>query len=254
MVLAREATARAVSLDPNNALGLYLSAIVKIVYGHDPAGAAIDIEAAHRADPALTVPGDLMAFSGCLSGICRDEYLRRISRDIDQDPLNPLHLDDRGYERFITGDLDGAESDYRHLLDLAPTYESARYTLASILIVKGLAAEAYTLAAAEPGHYYRRAALAFSLAALNRRAEAEEQLKGLLDNDAQDACKEIAEVYAALGEKTAALDWLEKDYNDFHVGVLYLGSNPRLRSLVREPRFAALMAKSGYPLKVAAAN
>ncbi len=57
---------------------------------------------------------------------------------------------------------------------------------------------------------------------------------------------EIAEVYAYFGDKSSALDWLERDYEDRHSGVFYIGTDPWLKPLANEPRFRALLKKIGY--------
>jgi hypothetical protein len=48
--------------------------------------------------------------------------------------------------------------------------------------------------------------------AMGKRAEAESMLNELVANDAMDGQLNIAEVYAFAGNKSAALDWLERDY------------------------------------------
>jgi hypothetical protein len=56
---------------------------------------------------------------------------------------------------------------------------------------------------------------------------------------------EIAEVYAHAGNKSAALDWLERDYESRRSGVTYLGVDPFFKPLKSEPRFVALLKKIG---------
>jgi tetratricopeptide (TPR) repeat protein len=55
----------------------------------------------------------------------------------------------------------------------------------------------------------------------------------------------FAVVHAGLGENDEALDWLEKVYEERHVGVLSLKMEPEFDGLHREPRFKALLKKVG---------
>jgi hypothetical protein len=70
-------------------------------------------------------------------------------------------------------------------------------------------------------------------------------LNELLANDATDGPVNIAEVYAFTGNKAAALDWLERDYDSRRSGVVYLGVDPFFKSLASEPRYIALLKKIG---------
>jgi serine/threonine-protein kinase len=55
----------------------------------------------------------------------------------------------------------------------------------------------------------------------------------------------FAVVHAGLGENDEALDWLEKVYEERHVGALSLKMEPEFDGLHREPRFKALLGKVG---------
>ena len=52
-------------------------------------------------------------------------------------------------------------------------------------------------------------------------------------------------VYLGLGEKEKALDWLEKCYADRDTQTWFLKVDPLYDSLRNEPRFQALLKKSG---------
>jgi tetratricopeptide (TPR) repeat protein len=56
----------------------------------------------------------------------------------------------------------------------------------------------------------------------------------------------IAGVYAGLGDRTRALEWLERE-SDVGVYSTYIGIDPFLRSLHHEPRFRALLKKLRLP-------
>ncbi|MGH9659844.1 MAG: TPR end-of-group domain-containing protein, partial [Bryobacteraceae bacterium] len=55
----------------------------------------------------------------------------------------------------------------------------------------------------------------------------------------------VALVYAGMGRKSDALDWLEKAFEVRDASIPYLNVEQRLDSLRQEPRFKALLAKMG---------
>ena len=241
--LALDAMAHAASLAPNDVSVRYDSAVFKIQYGHDPKGAAVDIAAAERSDPSVPMPEELAIVTGCLSGSCYQRYIRNISAAIARDPLDAISLDERGLPRYFAGELAAAERDWRRILEINPDYGAARYYIAQILIAENKPTEALAIASDETLAVNRKAARAFAFVALGRRADAEAELRDMMAHDANDGPREIAEVYATLGEKQKALDWLQRDYDGLHAGVFFLRWNPLLRNLAAEPRFRALMDK-----------
>ena len=54
---------------------------------------------------------------------------------------------------------------------------------------------------------------------------------------------DIAVVYAALGEKDLAFDWLERAYEDRHPWLVMLAVTPKVDKLSPDPRFQALVRK-----------
>jgi hypothetical protein len=60
------------------------------------------------------------------------------------------------------------------------------------------------------------------------------------------AHSDSAWLYIGLGEKTKALDALERSFEDREVYMTFLKVNPFLDPLRSEPRFIALMKKMGF--------
>jgi len=57
----------------------------------------------------------------------------------------------------------------------------------------------------------------------------------------------IALVYAGLGEKDQAFQWLEKSYQDHEPRITRLKVDPLMDSLRADPRFADLVKRIGLP-------
>jgi tetratricopeptide (TPR) repeat protein len=56
---------------------------------------------------------------------------------------------------------------------------------------------------------------------------------------------DIATIYAGLGRRDYALDWLEKAHNERSVWLPFLGVDPCLKSLRSERRFQLLLDRAG---------
>jgi TolB-like protein len=245
MESARAAVQKALSLNPDNAPAHYSRAIMRIVYEHDPKGAMADIDAAQRSDPNVTKPFDLVIVTGCHSGPCFQKYIREVSRDLELDPLNVNTMLTRAWAYGFADNPTASIADLRRVLELNPGIDNANYMLACALIAEHRFPEALAAAQAETNPLNRRTALALAYLALGRRAEADAMIKELLANDSKNGPLQIAEVYSFAGNKTAALDWMERDYEYRRSGVLYLGADPFLRPLSSEPRYIALLKRIG---------
>ena len=56
-----------------------------------------------------------------------------------------------------------------------------------------------------------------------------------------------AVLYCGLGDKDQAFHWLDKVYEERHVGVLSLKIEPEFDGLHDDPRFGALLRRVGLP-------
>jgi tetratricopeptide (TPR) repeat protein len=72
------------------------------------------------------------------------------------------------------------------------------------------------------------------------------ELKKLFPKEAVGAY-EIALVYAGLGEKDLAFEWLERAYNERDKGLISLKVDPPLDPLRSDPRFQDLVRRLGLP-------
>ena len=245
MESARIAVQRALELDPGNASAHYLRATIRIVHDHDPKGAIADIDAARRSDPQLTKPTELVLAAGCISGPCFEQYVREMSRDIELDPLNAVTIETRGWAYWIAGNLTASLADLHRALELSPGFSSANYKIACVLLAQHRLPEALAAAQTETNPLARKEAITLVYFAMGKRAEAESMFNELLANDATYGPLNIAEVYAHTGNKSAALDWLERDYESRRSGITYLGVDPFFQPLASEPRFVVLLKKIG---------
>ncbi len=83
---------------------------------------------------------------------------------------------------------------------------------------------------------------------MGRATEAHESISRLQERVESDGIGryEIAIVYAGLGEKDQAFDWLEKSFGAHDKGLTYLKIDPCLDPLRSDPRFHNLLRRVGF--------
>ena len=75
--------------------------------------------------------------------------------------------------------------------------------------------------------------------------EADAALADLINNNADGAAYQIAEVYAYRGEKDQAFEWLERAHRQRDSGLVGLQVDPFLKNLHPDPRWNAFLHKMG---------
>jgi tetratricopeptide (TPR) repeat protein len=155
---------------------------------------------------------------------------------------------------FLTalGRYDEAEAALRKAIALQPQSAASYTFLANIYILRGKPAAAVELAKQETDPFWRTYALALAQFANGERAEADAALKKLIDEDADDAGSQIAQVYALRKEPEKMFEWLEHAWATHEGGVVELLINPFLRAYKDDPRFIAFAQKIGVMPKAAA--
>ncbi len=56
----------------------------------------------------------------------------------------------------------------------------------------------------------------------------------------------VAQIYAGIGEKELAFQWLEKSYEAHEVEMIWLKIEPQFQVLRSDPRFGAMLEKVGF--------
>ncbi len=147
---------------------------------------------------------------------------------------------------------DEAEAAMRKAIALQPQSAQNYLWLAIIEIERGRPGAAVKLARQETDPFWRTFGLALAQFANGERAEADAALQKLIDEDADDAGSQIAQIYAFRKEPQKMFEWLEHAWTTHDVGVTELLSNPLLRVYKDDPRFVAFAQKIGVMPKAAA--
>jgi TolB-like protein/Flp pilus assembly protein TadD len=165
------------------------------------------------------------------------------------DPLSLIINADLAEILLIAHLYDESAQQSRKTIDMDPDFALAHNQLAEAYLQKHLRDDAITefqkAVQLSDGSPICTANLARAYVLSGRSADAEQLLTGLKQrsNAAYSNAAEIAMVYAALGEKTQAMGWLERGYNErFNPGVLL---RPGFDSLRADARFQDLVNRIG---------
>lgn len=169
----------------------------------------------------------------------------KIARDLD--PLSLVIIKDSGEVYYAARKYDQAIGFFRKSLEMDAQFIAARRLLAMAYLQErefpSAVAELETANQQEetPGTL---AELGYAYALSGRRAEAEQVLHDLkLMSDRRYASpRDYALIYAGLGNKDKAFEWLEKAYRE-HAVLTELKVDPRWDSLRADQRFVDLMGR-----------
>jgi len=86
------------------------------------------------------------------------------------------------------------------------------------------------------------------LLCLGRKKESDAALAELVAKYHADSAYQVAEVYAFRAEADRAFEWLERAYAQRDGGLAQMKGDPLLKSLERDPRYAAFLKKMRLPV------
>jgi TolB-like protein len=236
---------RALSLEPDLPEGHAALGWTRMVSDWDWRGADASFHRALELMPGNTV---VLSYAGTMaSNLGRfDEAIELHRRAVEQDPLSSLHYYALGIAFYRAGRDAEAEEFLRRGIELSPKRVVIHAHLALALLSRGRGDEALAEATKEPEWWARLWALAIIHDASGRPKEADQALRELIESGAETAAYQIAAVHAMRREPDPAFEWLERAFQLRDTGLAELISNPRLRSLHGDPRWAAFLSKMGF--------
>jgi TolB-like protein/Tfp pilus assembly protein PilF len=187
----------------------------------------------------------------CLLYMERFEEARaELTKAFDLDPLSPQINVNLGLCFIFTGKYDLAFQQMSKAVELDPNYYPARVGLGYAYMHTGN----LTKAIAELKRAWRLGKDFHSLglmgcayALFGKRREAERVVAELREASKRRYISpyHLATVYACIGEKEAALEWLERLYADKNDYLTFLKLSPELKSMHTEPEFVDLLKRTG---------
>ncbi len=248
---ARAAAENALRLDPNLAEAHVARGTVLLSLESDLIGAEAEFRRALELAPQNPLVSHNLAL--LLTDLGRlDEAVALDQRAIVLDPLRSTVQISLAISLTALGRYDEAEAAVRKAIALQPQSGATYKSLAMIQILRGKPAAAVELAKQETDPFWRTDALALAYFANGDKAEADAQLKKLIDENADDAGSQIAQVYALRKEPEKMFEWLDHAWSTHDGGVTEILADPFMRAYKDDPRFIAFAQKIGVMPKTAA--
>jgi len=244
---AREEVERALALNPNLAEAHIQMGRIKQQIDFDWTGADASFQRAVELEPGK--PESLTLAAGSARYLGRfDEGLRLSHRAVDLDPLNAQSWESLGETEYFAGQLDAAAADSEMALELNPDVWPGNISLSRTHIAQGRAQDA--LHEIEQVRYdaARGWLNAIAYHALGREKESDDALRELIAKYQAHNSYQIAQVYAFRNDSDKAFEWLDRAYVQRDDGLIATKIDPLLKSLHRDPRFAALLKKLNLPI------
>src|SRR5215471_328393 len=244
--LAREAVQRALALNPNLPEAYVQMGRLKQYLDFDWSGADASFQRAIALKPEDPEGVSMAAESAAMFGRF-DEALQLNRRAIDLDPLNGESWGSLAGIEVYMGWLKKAEADCKKGLELNPDVWNGRLLLSQIYVMQGRPQDA--LPEIERVNYSDSRLLLYALAyhALGREKESDAALRDLIAKYHALDEFQIAQIYAFRNESDEAFEWLDRAYAHRDPGLIQTKEDPLLRSLHKDPRYAALLKKLNMP-------
>jgi TolB-like protein/Flp pilus assembly protein TadD len=244
---AARAAAEALRLDPRNASALATAAYVTLYHDWDLAGAERAFRLAIDADPNSAIAHQW--YANYLT-VARqfDDAEREFRRALQLDPAAPVRHAAAIWAQFYRGDVARAVETYRGVVAIDSSYALSFQWGALALQAAGQSEEAVRAAAwahtLSNGGTSFAATLAQAHAANGNAAEARRLLREV-EGARVVPTYDVAKVYLALGDRAAALRWLDRAVEARSHALVLLRIDPHFASLRDDPTFAALLRRIG---------
>jgi len=243
--LAREEVERALVLNPNLAAAHTQMYRIKQQVDFDWAGADASIQRAIALEPGNPDVVGAAASSAAIVGRF-DEALQLDRRAVDLDPLSGGSWGRLAETEFFIGQLDRAAADGKKALELNPDVWPGPILLSKIYVMQGRPQDALPEIGLVRDNPTRAYLYAIAYHELGRKQESDSTLNEAIARYPRNAYQ-IARVYAFRNQPNEAFEWLDLAYAQRNAGLIETKSDPLLKNLHHDPRYAALLKKLNFP-------
>jgi TolB-like protein/class 3 adenylate cyclase/Tfp pilus assembly protein PilF len=217
---------------------------IKAYYEYDWHGAEVSFKRALELNPSIS---DIHIEYGIyLLAVGRVyEAIERVKRALEIDPASIVTTVLVGSAYFFAREIDKAIDQSRKALELSPNASLPLQLLASSYSVKGMYDEAISILQRFKDIPIFKTLLGYTYGKAGTKKEAQEILDNFLERSEKGHFSpySIAVVYAGLGEKVNAFEWLEKSVEEHNVNNWVLKVSPIFDDLRSDSRWTKLMEK-----------
>jgi len=255
--LAKASALRALQLDSSLAEVHASLGFISFHYDWNWNGAEHEFQRSLALDPSYNSTrrwyGDTLAVMGRL-----DEALDQIRRTEQADPLSPVTHTDFGWILYLCRRYDEAIAEDRRAIELDSNFARARTNLALAYLQTGAFADAIQeleevqrLADAHLAGMMGRGMpelITYAQGLEGHHGMGRRELKDLTERSRHGNAVRpftVALVCLGLGERDAALDWLERAYDVRDPRMAYAKTDPSLDPVRSDPRFGDLLKRMG---------
>jgi TolB-like protein/Tfp pilus assembly protein PilF/tRNA A-37 threonylcarbamoyl transferase component Bud32 len=247
---AKHAAMRALQFDSTLAEAHASLAHIHLEYDYDWVAAEREYRRAIALDSAYPVAHHW--YGGFLSAMGRHEEAMQHARTAQRlDPLSPIIQTWVGLRHYFAGHHEQAIAEMRKAVEIAPNFAPAHWHLGMAYEQAGRYAEGVTEAeralALDSASLLYRASVGHAYARAGRVREARATLERLANasRTRHVSAYHVAVVHVALGDTTAAMEWVERAIAERSPWIGYLGVDPRFERLRSSPRFQAIVGRVG---------
>jgi len=246
---AREAAMRALELDETLAAAHAHLALILMVHDLNWREAQAGFRRAVELDPNSAYAHGI--YSTFLAAVGRvGDAVAEARRAFELDPRSAGRSLTVGTRLLFARMYEEAIEQFRRTLELDPEYEVAHYYIGKALLELGRPGEAIAeleRAYASSGSPSDLAELARARAKYGDSESARRALAQLSVTGSYVSPTDLAKIYEALGEKTLALDQLDRAFDGKAADLVFVAVDPDWDGLRAEPRFADLVRRVGLP-------
>jgi serine/threonine protein kinase len=249
---AKAAAQKALSIDDTLAEAHVGLANVLTSYDWNFAGAERELRRAIELNPNYATAHQWLSDGPLVATGRFDEAIAEMKRAQELDPLSLIINAEVGLMYRYARQPDKAIEQLRKTIEMDQSFYFAHWSLGRAYVMKGAFSQAlseYQIARRLVDDPYILGMMGHAYAVSGRRDEALKTIDQLKEISKRQYVKAItfAEIYAGLGDKEQAFQWLEKSYEERAPDLIFIRIDPIFDNLHSDPRFADLVRRIGLP-------
>jgi TolB-like protein len=210
----------------------------------DFAGARADSEQALSLAPGDSAVQSLYGVQIAASGKI-PLAITAMDKAIELDPLNGYAWANAGLFQTQNRDYPAARLSIERALAISPSSDAFHFALGQLNLLQHRLPDALAEFQKLNDEGVRQMTTAMVEHASGHEKQSQQALKDLIAKHAKDMAYQVGDVYAWLGDKDKAFEWLERAYQQHDSGLNGIAYDPILAGMESDPRYDALLKKLG---------